>query len=962
MSDATASNKDYKETLNLPFTPFKMKAGATTREPEIEAFWTTHQVYEKVQAARPKNNRFLLHDGPPYLSSDKIHIGTALNKILKDIVTKYKAQRGYYSPYVPGYDGHGLPIENAVVKSIKGGRAAVSTVELREQCRAFALKNLKGQEVNFKRLGVWGDWEHPYLTIDGRYEADQIRLFGKMYEKGYVYKGLKPVYWCPSCETALADAEVEYQDHASESIYIRFPVNVPPSTKELPPHILDNWENTAFVIWTTTPWTIPANLGLAVNAEMTYVFLKTASWGMLILAEALLEDFLAKSGITDTEVLAKTTGHTLENIQARHPLYDRPSPVVLGTHVTAEAGTGVVHTAPGHGHDDYLVGQQYNLGILSPVNNKGVFTEEAGEGLSGLYYAKGNQVVIDKLKAAGVLLGQNKISHSYPHCWRCHQPVIYRATEQWFISIDCFRQKALDAIKGVSWIPARGEHRITSMVENRSDWCISRQRVWGVPIPVFYCAGCLEPLITENSIEKVAKLFEQETSDAWWRYEAKTLLNADTACPKCGNTEFTKETDIMDVWFDSGTSHTSVVEARSDVLGHLPVELYLEGSDQHRGWFQSSLLTSVAVNEKSPFKAVLTHGFVLDQDGRKMSKSLGNIVDPNDVIQQLGADVLRLWVASVDYTNDVRIGKENLNQLAEVYRKIRNTIRFMMGNLTGFNAVTDRVPYSELSRMDSYILHRLQQIVQSLEEAFDAYEFHRFYQVLQNFCVTELSALYFDTTKDVLYTAPKNSVQRRGVQTVLFELLSTLTPLLVPIMPHLAEDIWLNIPDEHRPLYGLPEPPISILMVPWPAVNSAYVNEKLEQEFTQLLHLKEAVNGRLEFYRHRDDLGSSLEANVLLYPLKDAIGSLLKHISPSELATLFIVSSVTIQDKPLTGFADVFSDSEIEIAIEKSQSPKCIRCWKYLPSVGQAHSHPELCNNCVEAVQTITNAVGASLN
>jgi isoleucyl-tRNA synthetase len=955
MTDGASSPQgtvvDYKSTLNLPQTGFKMKAGAAIREPELEAFWDEQRIYEKVQANRSKTNRFLLHDGPPYLSSDKIHIGTALNKILKDIVTRYKTQRGYYSPFVPGYDGHGLPIENAVVKSIKGGRSAISPVELRKRCREFALSNLKGQETNFRRLGVWGNWEQPYITINGHYEATQIALFWEMYRRGYVYKGLKPVYWCSVCETALADAEVEYADHTSQSIYVRFQAGDTPHA-DLPEAVKQNWADTYFVIWTTTPWTIPANLGLALHPNLEYVFVKTPQWGTLIVTTPLLEDFLSKTGITDYEIVHRTTGDKLERIEAKHPLYDRTSLTVLGEHVTAEAGTGVVHTAPGHGQEDYLVGQQYGLGVLSPLTAQGVFTEEAGPQFAGLRYDKGNEAVIEALKSANALLGHEKITHSYPHCWRCHNPVIYRATEQWFIDLNRCRQQALEEIRKVQWIPARGEHRITSMVENRSDWCISRQRVWGVPIPVFYCQNCNEPMINEQTTQRVVERFRAETSDAWWAHDAKTLLGEGFTCEKCGHGEFRKEMDIMDVWFDSGISHTAVVEARSEELGHLPVELYLEGSDQHRGWFQSSLLTSVMVRGERPYNSVLTHGFVLDQEGRKMSKSLGNVVDPLDVIKNMGADVLRLWVASVDYTNDVRIGKETLNQLAEVYRKVRNTIRFILGNLAGFEAASGRVSYEELSRLDRYILFRLQEVVETLTEAFDQYEFHRYYQVLQNFCVTELSSLYFDVTKDVLYTAHRTSTQRRAVQTVLFELLSTLTPMLVPVMPHLAEDIWLNIPEEHRPTFGMTEAPVSILMAPWPEVNRGYLNHELEAQFRSLLQIRDRINEALEHYRSQGGIGSSLESNILILPRGEKTWSLLSDVPPEELATLFITSGVQIVSEPPREFgaSAELPDGEGTVYAVRPAGQKCIRCWKFLPSVGQVPAHPEICVPCAEAV------------
>lgn len=943
---------DYKETLNLPQTAFKMRAGAVTREPELQAFWDEQGVYERVQAGKARSNRFLLHDGPPYLSSDRIHIGTALNKILKDIVTRYKTQRGYYSPFVPGYDGHGLPIENAVVKSIKGGRDAITPLELRKRCREFAMRNLKGQESHFRRLGVWGDWEHPYVTIDGPFEATQIRVFWEMYRKGYIYKGLKPVYWCPHCETALADAEVEYADHTSTSIYVRFQAGDQPPPS-FPEPVRQGWPETYFVIWTTTPWTIPANLALAFNPHLEYLFLKTPQWGTLVVAEPLLEEFAQRIGLTDYEVIFKTPGTALERIEARHPLYDRKSLTILGEHVTAETGTGIVHTAPGHGPDDYRIGQQYNLGVLSPLTSQGVFTQEAGEQFAGLHYTQGNQAVIDALQSGHALLAQSRITHSYPHCWRCHNPVIYRATEQWFIRIDCLRDKALEEIRRVQWIPARGEHRITSMVENRSDWCISRQRVWGVPIPVFYCAQCQEPLISEETISRVAARFESETSDAWWQHDAQTLLGEGFTCGKCGSIGFTKEMDIMDVWFDSGITHTAVIEARSDELGHLPAELYLEGSDQHRGWFQSSLLTSVAIRGESPYKSVLTHGFVLDPEGRKMSKSLGNVIDPLDVIRQMGADVLRLWVASVDYTNDVRIGKEILNQLTEVYRKVRNTVRFVLGNLSGFDATTCQVPYTELSHLDKYILHRLQHVVSVLTEAFESYEFHRYYQVLQNFCVGELSALYFDVTKDILYTAGRDSRNRRAVQTVLYEVLSTLTPILVPVMPHLAEDIWLNTPEEHRAFFGLPEPPLSILMAPWPAVKQPYINEALATQFKELLAVREKVNEALESLRAQGKIGSSLEAGVKILPRGESLRSLVGSIPAAELAALFITSEVEALETPPDSCLASASlpDNEGEVYIVRPAGVKCIRCWKFASSVGEMANHAQICRPCVEALE-----------
>lgn len=977
VQDPQASQVNYKETLNLPQTGFKMKASAATREVEIETYWEENRVYQRLMDSRDKACKFVLHDGPPYLSSDKIHIGTALNKIIKDIVTRYKSQRGFYSPYVPGYDGHGLPIENAVVKNIKGGRHAISAVELRKKCREFALGNLKGQEANFRRLGVWGAWEKPYITIDAAFEAAQIRVFGQMYQKGFVYKGLKPVYWCSSCETALADAEVEYADHTSHSIYVKFPVqSVPPSfaaeSEDLAPEEAMKrarlLNDAAFVIWTTTPWTLPANLALSVNPGFVYAVVDTPQWGKLVVAEDLLATFAAhvQLELTEQSILGKFCGEELELIRARHPFIDRESPVLLGDHVTLEAGTGVVHTAPGHGMEDYLIVQQYNrehfrdnpLPILSPLDNRGAFTEEAAvPELTGVRYDQGNDVVLDILRKRNALLGHSKYSHSYPHCWRCQNPVIYRATPQWFIDVDKFRKDALSAIKTVSWIPERGETRISSMVEGRSDWCLSRQRVWGVPIPVFYYQDTGEVLITPDIIDHLYALFCEHSSDIWWEQPAEALLAGLPDSLKqqygVGSRALEKEMDIMDVWFDSGITHTAVVEDRSEELGHLPVEMYLEGSDQHRGWFQSALLTSVMLYDKAPYRTVLTHGFVLDENGRKMSKSLGNVVDPNSVIREFGADVLRLWVASVDYTNDVRIGKNTLHQMAEIYRKVRNTIRFIMGNIYDFNPATDRVPYEQLSGLDRYTLHRLQHILSNVSEAFESYEFHRYCHEIQWFCLADLSALYFDVNKDILYCDAANAPRRRAVQTVLYESLSTLLPMLVPVTPHLAEDIWLSLPEHQRmTLDGLV--PVSATMLRWPEINPAYRNETLATEFEALIQLREAVNQLLEGPRSEGKIGSSLEAELWLCPDQAECREATARNNLEELATFLIVSRVHVVDElpePAGAWRAVQDiPGKGRMMATPASGQKCIRCWRYETSVGENQLHPALCARCSKAM------------
>ncbi len=988
-SDNNASESpkiNYKETLLLPETTFKMKAGAATREPEIEQFWDREKIYFKAQEQRKASGAetFVLHDGPPYLSSDKIHIGTALNKILKDIVTRYQYQRGHYAPYVPGYDGHGLPIENAVVKSIKGGRKAISEVELRQKCRDFGAKNLKGQETNFKRLGVWGHWEEPYITTDPKFEATQIKAFYEMHKKGYVYKGLKPVYWCSHCETALADAEVEYDNHTSDSVYVKFPIvyahiqggfgSTPEEVEKIGEQKISLLKSASMVIWTTTPWTIPANLAQSVHPNFMYVVIQTEA-GNLLIAEDLLEHFVSSTGLEQYEILGHFEGVELEKVKTQHPFIDRTSPVLNGRHVTLEAGTGVVHTAPGHGMEDYVICQQYDadklknnpIGIVSPVDAKGVFTEEAQEPrLIGQHYSKANAIVIEILKEKNALLGHKKIEHSYPHCWRCHQPVIYRATEQWFISIDKIRETALKEIKKeeTKWIPERGEARIASMVEGRGDWCISRQRVWGVPIPVFYCTACDKPLINEKTTDDLYEIFCKESSDAWWAKSAAELLRDDTAC-ECGSKEFIKETDIMDVWFDSGITHTAVVADRKEELGELPVELYLEGSDQHRGWFQSSLLTSVMLNGKAPFKTVLTHGFVLDGNGRKMSKSKGNVIDPNKIMNQYGADVLRLWVASVDYSVDMRIGDEIIKQLVEVYKKVRNTMRFMLGNLAGFDPALHTVPYKELSEDDKYILHCLQEVVRKLSFAFDDYQFHHYYQVLQNFCVTELSSSYFDMAKDVLYCDPEDGQRRRAMQTVLYNVFITLLPMLVPVAPHLAEDIWQNMPENQKPNYGFDVPPISIVMAPWP--------KSLQDEFSlplgdlvryeRRLEFKDSVNVAIELARSEgvNKIKSSMEAKVLIRNGKDSQGgwgganeSFLVGHSPEDLASFFQVAQVEFVD------AEVYFKEGLPVANYKeyrdilgvipAKGQKCERCWNYRESVGTFDAHPTICERCHGAV------------
>ena len=931
---------EYKETLNLPKTTLEMRANATKKEPETQKFWEEHKIYEKNIAQRDKANKFILHDGPPYLSSEKIHVGTALNKILKDILIKYKSMSGFYAPYVPGYDGHGLPIENKVVKNIKGGREAVTPAELRAKCREFAWNSLKGQEAEFKRLGVWGDWEHPYLTINPEFEAEQVRVFGEMYKKGYIEKGLKPVYWCASCETALAEAEVEYADHTSTSIYVRFKFDEEATEKIGKLVDLPN-KNVYAVIWTTTPWTIPSNMAISMHPRFDYTFF-TYNNDVYVIAQGLLASFL--EGVNweekDINVIGSVKGTDLELLNTNHPLYNRKSPIILGEHVTLDAGTGAVHTAPGHGLEDYEVGCRYNIEVFSPLDSKGVWTEIVGDkDLEGIPYYKGGKIVIEKLQNCGALLAAADINHSYPHCWRCKNPVIYRATPQWFVKVDKFRDATLEAIKEVKWIPASGEARISNMVQGRTDWCISRQRAWGVPIPVFYCEECGEPIVTDETIENVAKMFEKESSDAWVKYSAEELLPKDFVCPHCGKKHFRKEKDIMDVWFDSGVTWRAVVEKRSEQLGHTPVEMYLEGSDQHRGWFQSSLLTSMAVQGKAPYKSVLTHGFVFGEDGRKMSKSLGNYIRPDDIIKNYGADILRLWAASVDYRNDTKIGDNIIKQLAEIFKKTRNTARFLLGNIFDFNPETDYVKYEDLKPIDKFALHKLNKVVEEVTVAFDSYEFYKYFQCLQNFAAVDLSSFYLDIVKDRLYTAGKKSVSRRACQTVLYETLQVLVRILTPVMPHQAEDIWQNTPEMQRG--GLE----SILLADWVKFNKEWDNAQLEEDFTKILKTREVVTRAIEPLRAEKKVGSSLEVAVYV---KSDDSEILKA-NAKDLADIFITSQAYVADEAPSEVLNEYTENGITVWVTKAEGEKCERCWKFR-KLGEHAGHETICSDCYDAV------------
>lgn len=933
-SDSVMDARDYKTTLNLPQTEFPMRANSALREPDFQARWDAMGLYEKIQARRVSAPTFMLHDGPPYLSSPNIHIGHALNRILKDIVVKYRSLNGFRAPFVPGYDCHGLPIEHAVLRDVEGGRHAMSPIDLRTKCRAFAQKNLEGQQLKFRRLGGLADWDRPYLTMDPAFEAKQVEVFGEMVQKGFIYRGLKPVYWCPTCETALAEAEIEYvEDFVSPSIYVKFPLKM--TSQAMVATLARIPETVNLVIWTTTPWTLPANLGIAVHPKLKYQVIRTKEHGYLMVAADLLSAFTEATSITG-EVVEEFFGSELEMLQAQHPFLPRTSLVILGDHVTAEAGTGLVHTAPGHGVEDFEVGRKYNLPVFAPVNPQGIFTEEAGALVAGLRYSKANPIITKRLADTGFLIHESDLQHSYAHCWRCHKPVIYRGTEQWFASVDGFRQAAIDAIHGVKWIPQSGEKRIENMVSQRSDWCISRQRTWGVPIPIFYCVKDQTPLMTPETIEAVRARFAVEGSDAWWRLDTSELLPAGAKCEKCGGTEFRKEQDIMDVWFDSGSSHAAVLDTRDGLSW--PADLYIEGTDQYRGWFQSSLLTAVSTRGTAPYRTVITHGFVLDEQGRKMSKSLGNVIEPSKVIDQYGADILRLWVASVDYNNDVRISDNILKQMAEIYRKIRNTARFMLSNLYDYDRTNDAVPFENLPELERFALHRLSTVLSDITEALENYEFFRFYQLIQNYCVVDLSSFYFDLRKDTLYADAAKSHTRRAAQTVLDIILSALARAISPVLSHLAEDIWQHMPT------GAPATASSVFLTDWPQAQNDWKDEQLEQKWTRAVDWRNVALKALEEARQGKLIGASLEARVRLQPGDEGMDSALRMWSSSELAQMFIVSQVVVD--PLSSNPA----APLQVVVERADGEKCQRCWVYSPSVGESREHPSLCQRCCEVV------------
>ncbi|MCR4441151.1 MAG: isoleucine--tRNA ligase [Peptococcaceae bacterium] len=919
----------YNETLNLPKTEFPMRANLPQREPEILRKWEEIKLYDTVQESCKGRPKFILHDGPPYANGD-IHLGHTLNKVLKDIIVKFHSLRGYDSPYVPGWDTHGLPIEQQAIKALGLNRHAADPLEFRRHCREYALKYVDIQREQFKRLGVRGDWENPYLTLSPEFEAVQIGVFGEMAKKGYIYKGLKPVYWCPSCETALAEAEIEYNEKKSASIYVKFPVSQGNNVLRE--------DNTYFVIWTTTPWTLPANMAICLHPELEYNVLAVGEEKYVVAGE-LTASFLEVLGNPPHYIEKKFRGAKLEGITCRHPFYDRKSVVVLGEHVTTEQGTGCVHTAPGHGVEDFEVGKKYGLEVLSPVDDRGRFTREAGK-FAGMFIEDANKAISAELKERGLLLHLGFIRHQYPHCWRCKKPVMFRATEQWFASIDGFRQQILQAIEEVRWIPAWGKDRIHNMVAERSDWCISRQRTWGVPIPIFYCKECGKEIINDDTIGHLQKLFAEHGSDVWWARPAEELIPPGLACPACGRREFRKETDIMDVWFDSGSSHFAVLEKRPEL--RWPADLYLEGSDQHRGWFNSSLSTSVAVRGTAPYRAVLTHGFLVDEMGRKMSKSLGNGIDPLEVIEQMGADILRLWVSSADYRTDVAASPNILKQITEAYRKVRNTCRYILGNLYDFNPEKDGVSYEQLAEIDRWALLKLHKLIKRVTDAYENYEFHVVYHSIHNFCAVDMSAIYLDIIKDRVYTAKAGSLERRSAQQTMYEIISALVRMLTPILAFTTEEIWQYLPYNKGAA--------TVQAAGWPEYNERCVDSDLEKRWEKILEIREYAAKPLEEARQQKVIGHSLDARVQLYAAGEWY-QFLKELE-SELPTILITSSVAVYPKGEAPAGAYSSEDipDVAVLVQKAPGKKCERCWIYSETTGLEEAHPTLCRRCAQVM------------
>ena len=917
---------DYNSTMNLPKTDFPMRGNLPQKEPEMIKRWQDQKLYQKLMEKNEGLPLYVLHDGPPYANGD-IHMGTALNKVLKDIIIKYKNMSGYKAPYIPGWDTHGLPIELKAMKKV-GVENINSALDLRKVCKEFALHYVDVQRNEFIRLGSIGDYEHPYLTLQPKHEAEQIRIFGEMAKKDFIYKGLKPVYWCPECKTALAEAEIEYAEDPCNSIYVKFKVE--DDGGKLAAFNTEP-DKTYFVIWTTTTWTLPGNLAICLGPEYEYVAVH-ANGEYYIMAKELVESAMKAAKITEYTVSeASLKGRELEYIKYRHPFIDRVSPIIVGDHVTLESGTGCVHTAPGHGVEDFevCVNHYPEIPIIVPVDGDGKLTEEAGE-FCGLTTYDANKAILTKLTELNALFAVENIIHQYPHCWRCKSPIIFRATEQWFCSIDGFKEDACKAIDSVQWIPEWGGDRIKGMVMDRSDWCISRQRTWGVPIPIFYCKHCGKPIINEDSINAIANLYEKEGSDAWYKYEANEILPEGFKC-ECGCTEFTKEMDIMDVWFDSGVSHAAVCNEEHGL--RWPADLYLEGADQYRGWFQSSLLTSVAAKGRAPYKAVCTHGWVVDGEGKAMHKSLGNGMSPDEVTDKYGADILRTWVASSDYHADIRISQDILKQLSDAYRKIRNTARFILSNLGDFNPDTDSVSVEKLDGIDKWAMARMDEIIEKCKAAYDKFDFHIVYSTMRDFCTIDLSNFYLDILKDRLYVEKADSESRRAAQTVIYNILRTMTLYLAPVISFTAEEIWGYMPRSEK------DDAESVFFNKLPEKSGVSADEEFMEKWEKIDELRDIVNKALEEARGQKLIGKSLEAKVTLNCGRDWY-EFAKSVE-NDLVAAFIVSAVSVEKSEFDG---------VDVKVEVAPGEKCERCWTHSDTVGKCAEHPTLCARCAEIV------------
>ncbi len=918
--------KDYKDTLNLPQTAFPMKANLTQREPEIIAFWQERDIYSKIQKKNASGAPMILHDGPPY-ANGHIHMGHVLNKVLKDIIVKYWSMKGYYAPFVPGWDCHGLPIELQVDKQLGKEKDSTPVLKKRQLCREYAERFVQIQREEFIRLGVFGDWQRPYLTMDYHYQATIVEEFLRFLKEGYVYRGKKPVHWCPSCVTALAEAEVEYNEKTSPSIFVKFRLDSP----------IHPQKETYILVWTTTPWTLPANLALAVNPEVEYVAIETGE-EVYILAGALLERLREEIGL-DGKVVRRIPGRQLEGLKAEHPFLNRESIILTADFVSISEGTGVVHIAPGHGEEDYLLGLQHSLEIYAPVDDRGRFTIQ-DYGLRGMDVFKANSRIIEILKERGALLKSSEITHSYPHCWRCKKPVIFRATEQWFISVEHnhLRQRCLQEIDRVRWIPHWGRERIKGMVSQRPDWCISRQRAWGVPITVAICETCGRVVMEDAFYENVLQMFRAKGADSWFEADLKELLPEGYRC-ECGSAEFRKERDILDVWFDSGVSHAAVLQ--KDERLRWPSFMYLEGSDQHRGWFQSSLICSVGTRQRAPYEVVLTHGFVVDGEGKKMSKSLGNVISPEEIIRESGAEILRLWVSAEDYRADVRLSREIIKRLVEAYRKIRNTCRFMLGNLYDFDHGDYR---KHLLEIDRWALLKLQKLIKKVTKAYENFDFHEVFHRIYNFCVVDMSAIYLDILKDRLYTFAPESLERRAAQWTVYQILNALVRLMAPVLSFTAEELWQHLPAKEKAE--------SVFLTDFPAPSEEFMDEDLERRWDVLLQIRETANKALEEKRREKFIGNSLEAKLRLYAAED-IYQLLQQYRDF-LPYFFIVSQVEvgeISEAP----EDSLRDEQISLAVsvDRAEGEKCLRCWNYSPTVGSYREDPHLCSRCHSVLMSI---------